>query len=52
VNPEAAVRAVFRTVLGHLPEGQVAKVKEALSADIRALWPDKPDGDGTRSYRP
>jgi uncharacterized protein (DUF2267 family) len=38
INPEAAVKAVFKVCSEHLPAGQVAKVRDALPHEIRALW--------------
>jgi uncharacterized protein (DUF2267 family) len=40
INPEAATKAVLGTVSRHLPEGQIAKLREALPDSIRPLWPD------------
>ena len=33
-----AARAVFGVLTRHLPEGQVAKVRESLPQEVRALW--------------
>lgn len=39
VNPEAATRAVFRTIDRHVTAGEIADVKDMLTDDIRTLWP-------------
>jgi uncharacterized protein (DUF2267 family) len=38
INPEAAVKAVFKVCSCHLPAGQVSKARDALPHEIRALW--------------
>ena len=38
INPEAAVKAVFKVCSEHLPPGQVAKARDALPHEIRSLW--------------
>jgi uncharacterized protein (DUF2267 family) len=40
VDPDAAVRAVFRVLSRHISEGQVAKVREALPKGLRQSWID------------
>lgn len=39
VNAAEATRSVFELLDAHLDPGQARKVREALPADIRALWP-------------
>jgi uncharacterized protein (DUF2267 family) len=38
VNVEAATRAVFAALARHVTEGQVTKVRDAMPAEVRALW--------------
>jgi uncharacterized protein (DUF2267 family) len=38
VNARDAARAVFSVLSRHIPEGQVAKVRDALPEDVRAVW--------------
>jgi uncharacterized protein (DUF2267 family) len=38
VDPRLAVAAVFRTLSRHVPEGQIAKVQDALPKDLRQSW--------------
>lgn len=48
VNVQEATRAVFRVLSRHVDGGQVAKVREALPEELRAIWPDRvaaPGGD-------
>lgn len=40
VDPDAAVRSVFRVLSRHISEGQVAKVREALPKSLRQSWMD------------
>jgi uncharacterized protein (DUF2267 family) len=40
VNAAEAVRSVFAVLEAHVDPGQLRKVREALPAEIRALWPD------------
>jgi len=40
VDPDLAVRSVFRVLSRHISEGQVAKVREALPRDLRQSWVD------------
>ncbi len=46
VNVEDATRAVFALLGSHLPQGQVEKVRNALPANIRRLWPAHGEGAG------
>jgi uncharacterized protein (DUF2267 family) len=39
VDPGVVVLSVFGLLSRHLPEGQIAKVQEALPHDIRRAWP-------------
>jgi uncharacterized protein (DUF2267 family) len=39
VNAKVAAGAVFGLLGRHVPAGQIEKVRSALPADIRALWP-------------
>lgn len=38
VDPDQAVRSVFRVLSRHISEGQVAKVREALPRGLRQSW--------------
>ena len=38
VNRIDAIRAVFGVLSRHIPEGQIAKVRDSLPEDVRALW--------------
>ena len=38
VDPEEAVRSVFRVLSRHISEGQVNKVRDALPKSLRQLW--------------
>ncbi|MCZ4091297.1 MULTISPECIES: DUF2267 domain-containing protein [Sinorhizobium] len=40
VDAKDAVQTVFGVLSHYLDPGQVAKVRESLPEDIRALWPD------------
>ena len=40
VDPDLAVRSVFRVLSHHISEGQVAKVREALPRSLRQSWID------------
>lgn len=44
VDPEDAVRAVFRVVGRHVPEGQVQKTRHSIPEEIRVLWPTNGGG--------
>jgi uncharacterized protein (DUF2267 family) len=39
VNPEQAVRSVFKVIVHHVDLGQSAKVRDALPKEVQALWP-------------
>ncbi len=38
VDQADAARAVFGVLRRHIPEGQIAKVRDSLPEDVRALW--------------
>jgi len=38
VDPDLAVRSVFRVLSRHISEGQVAKVREALPRSLKQMW--------------
>ena len=38
VDPEKAIRSVFRLLSRHISEGQVKKVRDALPKSIRQMW--------------
>jgi uncharacterized protein (DUF2267 family) len=38
VDPEDAIRSVFRVMSRHISEGQVSHVKQALSRHVRQMW--------------
>ncbi len=40
VDPDLAVRSVFRVLSNHVSEGQIAKVREALPKSLRQSWMD------------
>ncbi|GAB1584356.1 MULTISPECIES: DUF2267 domain-containing protein [Phyllobacteriaceae] len=40
VNPEVAVKSVFHVLSHYVEPGQIRKVRDALPADIRRMWPD------------
>ncbi|MBP1884329.1 DUF2267 domain-containing protein [Sinorhizobium mexicanum] len=40
VDAKDAVQTVFAVLSHYLDPGQIAKVRESLPQDIRALWPD------------
>lgn len=56
VDPKDAVRAVFRVLSRHVPEGQIGKVQDSLPTDLRAAWirfaaevePPPAQGEGAR----
>ena len=41
VNIWDATRAVFRVLTRHIDRGQVENVREAMPAEVRAIWPDR-----------
>jgi uncharacterized protein (DUF2267 family) len=38
VNPRDAMRTVFQVLSRHVPAGQITKVQDALSKDLRDFW--------------
>ena len=38
VDPEEAIRSVFRVLSRHISEGQVSKVRDALPKSLRQMW--------------
>jgi uncharacterized protein (DUF2267 family) len=38
VDPNDAIRSVFRVLSRHLSEGQINKVREALPKSLRQMW--------------
>lgn len=40
IDPVLAIQTVFGVLNRHLSAGQIAKVREALPASTRALWPE------------
>ena len=47
VDPELAVRSVFKVLTKHVSEGQVRNVKEALPRSVRQMWDDACQGSRT-----
>lgn len=43
VNPEEAIRSVFRLLSRHISEGQVNKVRDALPKSLRQMWESAED---------
>jgi len=43
VDPEEAVRSVFRVLSRHISEGQVNKVRDALPKSLRQMWESAED---------
>ena len=43
VDPEEAIRSVFRLLSRHISEGQVNKVRDALPKSIRQMWESAED---------
>ena len=39
INRPDAVQVVFRVLNRHLDQGQIAKVRDSLPHEVRALWP-------------
>jgi uncharacterized protein (DUF2267 family) len=44
VNVRDATRAVCRILSRHVDRGQIEKVRQSLPEEVRALWPDEPQG--------
>jgi uncharacterized protein (DUF2267 family) len=43
VDPEEAIRSVFRVLSRHISEGQCSKVREALPKSLRQMWESAED---------
>jgi uncharacterized protein (DUF2267 family) len=43
VDPEEAIRSVFRVLSRHISEGQVNKVRDALPKSLRQMWESAED---------
>jgi uncharacterized protein (DUF2267 family) len=43
VDPEEAIRSVFRVLSRHISEGQINKVRDALPKSVRHLWESAED---------
>jgi uncharacterized protein (DUF2267 family) len=43
VDPEEAIRSVFRMLSRHISEGQVSKVRDALPKSLRQMWESAED---------
>ncbi len=43
VDPEEAIRSVFRVLSRHVSEGQVDKVRDALPKSLRQMWESAED---------
>jgi uncharacterized protein (DUF2267 family) len=52
VNPNVAVRAVFRVLSEHVPEGQIEKVRRTLPRRDRRAWEDLEDNWGLEAPPP
>ena len=46
VDPEPVARAVFRLLSERVADGEIDEVRHILPAEIRALWPTAPAGEG------
>jgi uncharacterized protein (DUF2267 family) len=51
VDPEDAIRSVFRVLSRHISQGQVSKVRDALPKSLRQLW-DSAEDPTVRSDEP
>jgi uncharacterized protein (DUF2267 family) len=43
VDPDEAVRSVFRVLSRHISEGQIEKIRDALPKSLRQLWYEAED---------
>ncbi|WP_414639767.1 DUF2267 domain-containing protein [Arenibaculum sp.] len=47
LDPDIAIRGVFKLLDRHVDAGQIRKVKDQLPGGIRQFWPNaEPDGEG------
>lgn len=44
VNPEDAIRSVFKVLSRHVSQGQIDHVKQALPRNLRQMWDDAEGG--------
>ena len=44
IDPEAASRAVFAVLCERMPGGEPAQVRNMLTAEVKAMWPDGVNG--------
>ena len=49
VDPDLAVRSVFKVLSNHVSEGQIAKVREALPKSLRQSWIDAEEQESADS---
>ena len=43
VDPDEAIRSVFRVLSRHISEGQISKVRDALPKSLRVMWASAED---------
>lgn len=43
VDPQEAIRSVFRVLSRHISEGQISKVRDALPKSLRQMWESAED---------
>jgi uncharacterized protein (DUF2267 family) len=43
VDPEEAIRSVFRVLSRHISDGQISKVRDALPKNLRQMWESAED---------
>ena len=49
VDPEDAIRSVFRVLSRHISQGQVDHVKQALPRNLRQMWDDAEAADPAKT---
>ena len=49
VDPEAAIRSVFKLLSRHISQGQVDHVKQALSKHVRQMWDEAEAADAQKA---
>ena len=49
VDPEDAIRSVFRLLSRHISQGQVDHVKQALPRNLRQMWDDAEAADPAKT---